>query len=397
MQIEARGGTPTPRMQIEARGGTPRIQTGRTPRKTRFTYAAALSLALASSALGQPGADVYVPDELSQWREWVLHDHREADCPINATDGERTRCAWIRELALDIGDGGAKFRLQARLFAESDVPLPATGRHWPEDVRVDGRPAVVLGGPWPRLRLPVGRHEVTGALVWSDEPEFIEVPSGIGLVTLARDGERVRPNIDGDRLWLGERADAEDSRETLEVRVYRRLVDDVPQTLTTVISLSVGGDGRIIDLGTALPPDFVVTSLEPELPARIEEDGSLRVQVQRGVWTIGIGARAVRHLDAFSMPEPAGHWPATELWGFEARRHLRIVRVEGVEGVDLAQVDAPWTDVPGYSLGAGKPCAWSNNNGAMSIRVPGASIYRASSGSTSTVADSSSRTTSGRA
>ena len=348
----ARGGTP--RIQIEARGGTPRTQTGRTPHKTRSNYAAALWLALASSALGQPGADVYVPDELRQWREWVLHDHREAACPIDATDGERTRCAWIRELALDVGDGGAKFRLQARLFAESDVPLPATGQHWPEDVRVDGRPAVVLGGPWPRLRLPVGRHAVTGALVWSDEPEFIEVPSGIGLVTLSRDGERVRPNIDGDRLWLGERADAEDSRETLGVRVYRRLVDDVPQTLTTVIALSVGGDGRIVDLGAALPPDFVVTALEPELPARIEEDGSLRVQLQRGEWTIRIEARAARHLDAFSMPEPAGHWPATELWGFEARRNLRIVRVEGVASVDLAQVDAPWTDVPGYSLGAGE-------------------------------------------
>ncbi len=317
-------------------------------------YGAVLSLALATSALGQAGTDVYVPDELRQWREWVLHDHREAACPIDATDGERTPCAWIRELALDIADGGAKFRLETRLFAESDVPLPRTGQHWPKDVRVDGRPAAVLGGPWPRLRLPVGRHDVTGALVWSDEPEFVNVPSGIGLVTLSRNGNPVRPNIDGNRLWLGERADTQDSRETLEVRVYRRLVDDVPQTLTTVISLSVGGDGRIVDLGAALPPDFVVTSLDPELPARIEEDGSLRVQVQRGVWTIRIGARAVRHLDAFAMPESAGHWPATELWGFESRRHLRIVRVEGVTSVDLAQVDAPWTDVPGYSLGAGE-------------------------------------------
>ena len=333
-------------MRTEARGGT--------PRKKRPIYGAALSLALATSALGQPDTDVYVPDDLRQWREWVLHDHREVACPIDATDGKRTRCAWIRELALDIADGGAKFRLETRLFAESNVPLPRTGQHWPKEVRVDGRPAAVLGGPWPRLRLPVGRYDVTGALVWSDEPEFVNVPSGIGLVTLSRNGNPVRPNIDGNRLWLGERADTQDSRETLEARVYRRLVDDVPQTLTTVISLSVGGDGRIVDLGAALPPDFVVTSLEPELPARIEEDGSLRVQVQRGVWTIGIGARAVRHLDAFSMPEPAGHWPATELWGFEARRHLRIVRVEGVEGVDLAQVDAPWTDVPGYSLGEGE-------------------------------------------
>ena len=315
---------------------------------------AALAVALALSALGQPEQGVYVPDDLRQWQEWVLHDHPDAACPIAATDGERMPCAWIRELSLDVREDGATFRLEARLFAESDVPMPAAGQHWPEDVRVDGRPAVVLGGPLPRLRLPSGRHFVTGALAWSEEPEFVNVPPGIGLIALLRNGERVRANLDGNRLWLGERADTHESRETLEVRVYRRLVDDVPQTLTTVISLSVGGDGRIVDLGAALPPNFAVTSLDPELPARIEEDGSLRVQVQRGVWEIQIGARAVRHLDEFTLPDPSGHWPSTEVWGFEARRHLRIVRVEGVAGVDLAQVDAPWTDVPGYSLGAGE-------------------------------------------
>ena len=314
----------------------------------------ALALTLASGALGQPGADVYVPDDLRQWREWVLHEHPEAACPIAATDGERTGCAWIRELALDLGEEGATFRLEARLFAESDVTLPVAGQHRPGDVRVDGRPGTVLGGALPRLRLAAGRHLVTGTLVWSEEPESVDIPPGVGLVTLSRNGERVRANLDGDRLWLGERADSEDSRETLEVRVYRRLVDDVPQTLMTKISLSVGGDGRIVDLGTALPPDFMVTALKSDLPARIEEDGRVSVQVQRGEWTIVIDARALRHLDAFSMPAPTGHWPATETWGFEARRHLRIVRVEGVASVDLAQVDAPWTDVPGFSLGAGE-------------------------------------------
>ena len=314
----------------------------------------ALALAWASSALGQPATDLYVPDELREWREWVLHEHPEVACPMTATDGERTGCTWIRELGLDIGKDGAVFRLEARLFAQSDVPLPAARQSWPNDVRVDGRPAVVLGGPLPRLRLPAGHHYVTGSLAWSDEPEFVDIPPGIGLVTVSRNGEPVRTNLDGDRLWLGERVEEDESRETLEVRVYRRLVDDVPQKLTTVISLSVGGDGRIVDLGVALPPDFVVTALQPQLPARIEEDGRLSVQVQRGEWTIALDARAVRHLDAFSMPEPSGHWPSTETWGFEARRHLRIVRVEGVAGVDLAQVDAPWTDVPGYSLAAGE-------------------------------------------
>ena len=201
----------------------------------------ALALALASSALGQPATDLYVPDELREWREWVLHEHPEVACPMTATDGERTGCTWIRELGFDIGKEGATFRLEAQLFAESDVPLPAAGKHRPSDIRVDGRPAVVLGGPLPRLRLPVGRHYVTGALAWSDEPEFVDIPPGIGLVTVSRNGEPVRTNLDEDRLWLGERVEEDESRETLEVRVYRRLVDDVPQKLTTVISLSVGG------------------------------------------------------------------------------------------------------------------------------------------------------------
>ena len=322
--------------------------------RTTRIYTLVLSLVLAPPALGQPGADIYVPDDLRDWREWVLHDHPEAACPLNATDGERTPCAWIRELALDVGERGATFRLVAQLFAESDVPLPTTAQRRPEEVRVDGRRATVLGGSLPRLRLPAGRHEVTGALSWSEEPEFITVPAGIGLINPSRNGRPVQANIHGDRLWLGERADVQDSRETLEVRVYRRLVDDVPQTLSTVVSLSVGGEGRIVDLGVALPPDFVVTALDPELPARIEEDGSLRVQVQRGEWDIGIDARAVRHLDAFSMPQPSGYWPTTEIWGFEARRSLRIVRVEGVASVDLVQVEAPWSDVPGYTLGAGE-------------------------------------------
>lgn len=343
-------------MGVAARGRSSRKDaTGGCPsRKTAPIHGAALSLVLAFSVFGQPGTGVYVPEDLRQWQDWVLHDHPDAACPIVATNGERSPCAWIRELSLDVGEDGATFRLEAQLFAESDVPMPAAGQHRPNDVRVDGRPAVVLGGPLPRLRLPVGRHYVTGTLAWSDEPEFIDMPPGIGLVTVSRNGQPVRTNVDGNRLWLGERAEEDESLETLEVRVYRRLVDDVPQKLTTVISLSVGGDGRIVDLGVALPPDFVVTALEPELPARIEEDGRLSVQVQRGEWTIAMDARAVRHLDAFSMPEPSAHWPSTETWGFEARRHLRIVRVEGVVGVDLAQVDAPWTDVPGYSLGAGE-------------------------------------------
>ena len=83
-------------------------------------------------------------------------------------------------------------------------------------------------------------------------------------------------------------------QQQLELQVYRLLDDDIPALLTTVIRIQAAGEAREELLAPVLPTGFVPTSLSTGLPARLEPDGRLRVQVRTGSWEIRLGARGTR-------------------------------------------------------------------------------------------------------
>jgi hypothetical protein len=194
---------------------------------------------------------------------------------------------------------------------------------------------------------------VTGRIEWQRMPEALAVPRHHGLLRLTVDDQPVvQPLVEGDRLWLGRtRGSAlEAADDTLETRVYRRVADGIPLTLETTLDLAVGGSHRIETLGRALPAGFAVTALESMLPARVEADGSLRVQVEPGNWRIRLSARALAPVDTLRMTAATANWPTQEVWGFAAARGLRVVTIEGAASIDLSQTGAPFQDLPGYLI-----------------------------------------------
>jgi len=301
-------------------------------------------------------AEVYVPDELAPWVGWVLQEHPQRDCPpadVSRTDSGV--CAWTRHVEVDVTGDGLTFTLITREFADADVPLPGDARLWPREVTVDGRPAVVTGDV-PTLRLPPGEHEVRGTIGWSARPEGVPVPDGIGLVTLRVDGRTVaRPTVSNATLWLGERDASGTVREAdaLDVNVYRLLNDGEPLIMETHLQLAVGGRSRIEVLGRLLLPGFELMSLRSDLPARVDDDGNLRIQVEAGQHDVVAVARATGQPTELRMDAETEGWPSQEVWAFEPRRELRIVRLSGAGGVDLAQAGAPFTgDLQGFLLDA---------------------------------------------
>jgi hypothetical protein len=146
----------------------------------------------------------------------------------------------------------------------------------------------------------------------------------------------------------------EESR--LEITVLRHLVDEVPLVLTTRIDLAVSGESREELLGRALPDRFVPVSISGPLPARIEADGRLRVQVRPGRFTVEIVARHEGPAATVARPDAGGPWDAQEVWVFEARPDLRLVSVEGVPGIDPQQTTLPeeWKPFPAYLVKAGE-------------------------------------------
>ncbi len=317
-----------------------------------------LAMALARPASAEPLARDQVPEPLRPWIDWVLRDHQDAACPFFDGSADRSECAWPARLALELDEKGGHFTQQWRVYRDIWVSLPGDASRWPQDVRVDGKPAAVAPRDGaPAVRLLKGKHEISGSFAWSELPEILPIPARTGLVALTLDGQAVPlPRRDPQgQLWLRVRASAGAEEARLDVHVYRRLADEVPAELATRVELRVSGRNREVLLGRVLPDGFVPMRLDSPLPARIEPDGRLRVQARAGAWSLEIGARHEGPLSTVTLPPNDGPWATEEIWVLDVRPDLRLVSVEGVPAIDPQQTQLPpdWKQLPAYPMRTG--------------------------------------------
>ena len=184
-------------------------------------------------------------------------------------------CAWPGVLTLAADADGASIAQHWRVDADSWIPLPGDAMHWPQQVSVDGKPAVVVDHGGPTLRLAAGAHDIRARIPWSERPQSLHVPSNTGIVALSVDGKPVVPvQRDGDELTLGRAESSAPEADSIDLRVYRRLEDGVPAVLTTQIRLNVSGQAREEIIGPVLPDGFAPLELTGEWPARLDADGS---------------------------------------------------------------------------------------------------------------------------
>ncbi|KRE84748.1 hypothetical protein ASG75_12720 [Rhodanobacter sp. Soil772] len=300
-----------------------------------------------------------VPPPLRDWQGWVLHDVPQHDCPFLATQMPNAgsyQCAWPGRLTLDAGKDGGRFGLDVRVDAPSWVALPGDAKSWPQQVSANNQPATVLQrAGQPMLWLTSGDYQLRGTLPWTARPARMRVPSAIGLVALSVDGAAVtRIERNSEQLTLGEAAAAQRAADALSLRVYRRLADGLPATLETQLQFNVTGSAREQALGPVLPEGFVATALSGDLPARLESDGQLRVQLRPGQWTVTLAARSVAPLAKVALKLPPAPWPRQEIWSYDDAPALRNTRVEG-NATDAAQAGVPgeWSDLPAFVLDDG--------------------------------------------
>jgi len=301
-----------------------------------------------------------VPDQLKPWTAWALDGKDEALCPVFFEHADVTRCAWPARLELTLDEHGGRFGQSWHLegLGRRWVPLPGDAKRWPEDVKVDGKPAIVIArGEVPSVELAPGDRAVTGTFAWDSLPESLHVPPETGLLELALRGARVAwPNRDTDgTVWLQKTATNEEG-DALEFVVHRKVTDDIPLLLETRVELHVSGKNREELLGKALPAGFIPMSLSSPLPARLEPDGRLRVQVRPGVYVLDLIARSEGPVRSLTRPAPEGPWRSgDEVWVFEAKNDYRVVTVEGALSIDPQQTTLPdaWKVLPAYPMAVG--------------------------------------------
>lgn len=325
---------------------------------TIFRLIVVFSLVFVMSA----GAQEYVPDDLKDWRPWVLKDKEYRECPFYFDQGavERTDfiCAWPGRLDLRVTAGDARFTQQWSIYAtEQWIALPGGPDYWPDDVTVNGRKiAVIARESVPSIRLSPGNYDVAGQFEWVERPGVLRLPPASGLVSLSIDGRRVeRPEMNRDGIFLGERKRDTRLVDSVRTEVHRLVVDNVPTRLVTRLKIDVSGSVREELFGPLLPEGFVPLSLQSQLPAKLEADGNLRLQVRPGRWTVFINARAPAVLEAVSRQDAGSNLPATEIWSYQSNDQLRVTAAEGLPPVDPSQVEVPdeWRNYPAFRVDPG--------------------------------------------
>jgi hypothetical protein len=329
---------------------------------SRCLLGAALVLAIAlwpcASRAADPLDPKAVPEALKPWTAWVLEGKDDRLCPAFFAHSDISRCAWPSRLELVLGERDGRFTQRWHMDAKRWVSLPGDGKRWPMGVSVDGKAAlVVVQGTAPSVELSRGDHVVTGAFAWDSPPESLAVPLDTGLLSLTLHGKVVAAPVrdTAGTVWLQKAATNEEG-DALEFVVHRKVTDDIPLVLTTRVELHVSGKNREELLGKALPAGFVPMALQSPLPARLEPDGRLRVQLRPGVYTVELTARGPPNTTTLTRPDPAGPWrEGDEVWVFEAKNDYRVVTVEGVASIDPAQTTLPdaWKRLPAYPMKLG--------------------------------------------
>lgn len=308
-----------------------------------------------------PASDV--PEPLKPWIPWALHGEAARFCPPRHDDANQRLCHWPSQLELALDARGGRFELRAQTFAPGWLALPGDGPRWPQDVSVDTRRAPVLDrNGTPSLWLEPGTHRIQGRFDWTALPESLRVPPDSGLVALSLDGRaQAHPQRDAQhQLWLGKRASTADAQaDRLSLRVFRRVDDDIPLRLTTQIELDVGGAVREAVIGPALLAGLVPLSLSGGLPARLDDDGRLRVQLRPGRWQLSLLARSTAPVAQLAARAADAPWPTQEIWSLQAHPELRVIEPSGPPAADPRQVGVPegWQNLPAFLLEAGATLA----------------------------------------
>ncbi len=295
-----------------------------------------------------------VPAPLAPWVSWALDGVPDLDCPQFFNSDQR-RCVWSGLLHVAVDGHGGTFEVSLASYARSWAALPGGEGQWPQAVTVDGSPAVIVAHlGHPALQLPVGQHVLRGHFEWPVLPEILQVPPELGMVELNVEGAS-DPRItagSGGQLWLKRRAAAASEGDRLELKVFRRLVDELPMTVDTVLELDVAGTPHEWRSAGMLLEGAVPMQLTSPLPARLEADGVLRLQLRPGHWRVELRSRQSSATARLGPPQAEAPWPSDEVWAFAARNALRLVEVRGGAVVDPRQTNAPeaWQGLPTWRM-----------------------------------------------
>lgn len=314
-----------------------------------------------------------LPNELAAWLPWVQQRHPSSVCPWHP-ERETRQCSWPVRTDIELHPAKGRFRTEVLMYSAGWIALPGDTRHWPQQVQIEPLPLTghyaTIANPaaapaqalirdqqgQPQLQLPAGRWQISGHWSWPVVPAELALPAQHGVLSLQQDGQHKAAIVRQQRLQLAAQQSDNAAVDTLHIEVQQLLTDQIPSQLTTLIKLDVGGRSRSLVLPAVLPAGFSALELYSDLPAWLNQDGSLGLQLTAGSAEIRLLSQTLSPVQRIQLPERAAPWPDAEIWAFAAQPHLRTVQLSGGRSLDPSQTSVPadWQQYPLFLLQSGQ-------------------------------------------
>ncbi len=300
-----------------------------------------------------------VPEPLKPWVNWVLFDNDEIKCPFLYNSNSNIQCVWPSHLELSLNNSKGNFKQSWLVYKTSWIQIPGDLKRWPQNITIDGKTAIISQkNNKPYIQLKPGNHTIKGDFLWDTIPDNMSIAKNTGIIKLVVKGQVVNlPKVQNDgQLWLRDQdigqVKSSNESDNLELKVFRKITDEIPMLINTQIDINVSGAHREILLDKALLDNFIPLTLNSPLPARIEANGRLRIQIRPGHWIINLIARHPSELSKITLSRATPPWPLNEIWVFDAKHHVRVVEIDGVQSIDPRQTNLPsnWINLPAYEM-----------------------------------------------
>ncbi|MBI3187652.1 MAG: hypothetical protein HYZ31_07325, partial [Gammaproteobacteria bacterium] len=302
-------------------------------------------------------SDNIIPRDLSAWTDWVLRDTPEVSCPI-LYNANAHFCAFPASLKFRLSTNGGSFTQQWQVHKKSWVSLPGGPDQWPQMVMDNQKPAIVINrNNRPAIELTPGAHSIEGKFIWTSLPNSLPVADESGLVYLTLNNNTVdQPDMRNGQLWLKDTTAAPKENNRLDIQVFRKITDSIPLRVTTSIAVDVSGQQREIQLTGSVLKDFRPAAINSRLPARLDAQGVLHLQVRPGRWVLDVETLHMASLEQFQLAKNEKPWPEKEVWVFDHQSQIRMVKITGRQSIDPTQTQLPdeWKSLPAYLVTQGE-------------------------------------------
>ncbi|MCB0320750.1 MAG: hypothetical protein KDD60_07460, partial [Bdellovibrionales bacterium] len=242
--------------------------------------------------------------------------------------------------------------------------LPGGATTWPLDTLANGEPVVVVRkSDRPYIRLDKGTYEIRGDFQWSSQPQFIPVPQDVALVQLGTAGNEARAVKVNERgeVWLLEKVHSEPTeQDSLQISVFRRLIDGLPFTVITQLQVEIAGRARDIAIGNPLLLDSTLVDIQSQLPYELRDNNEISLRGKPGRFTVTLTSYLAKTPTSLSpigsqLPE----WPEDEIWVWQENSTLQRVAIEGANQIDPNRTELPddWRVFPTFLMEKGASLA----------------------------------------